>query len=75
MQEEEVERVSVVSPNVASVGYDPERGILEVEFGNGSGYWYWDVPLGTALELINASSVGGYLAAHIKGYFRYERKW
>jgi KTSC domain len=70
-----MERVSVVSSNVASVGYDPERRILEVEFGNNTGYWYRGVPFWRAYELVNASSVGGYLAANIKDRYPYERRW
>lgn len=66
-------RDPVVSSNVASVGYDEESGTLEVEFHNGSVYQYFDVPNAIYAGLISADSVGGFLAAHVKGTHRYSR--
>jgi hypothetical protein len=64
-------RTSVVSSNIASIGYDPNTMTLEVEFKNGSVYQYFDVPESTYQELMTASSVGTYLNQHIKNSFRY----
>lgn len=66
-------RVPVTSSNVASVGFDPESGTLEVEFHNGSIYQYFDVPETVYDGLVNADSVGGFLAAEVKGTYRYSR--
>ncbi|HEJ0182538.1 KTSC domain-containing protein [Pectobacterium carotovorum] len=68
-----MERQPVVSSNISSVGYDSGDLILEVEFKNGALYQYFDVPEHIFQELINADSVGGYLAAHVKGHYRYSR--
>lgn len=37
-------RTSVTSSNIASIGYDPSSLTLEVEFTDGSIYQYFDVP-------------------------------
>ncbi|WP_049629345.1 KTSC domain-containing protein [Cellvibrio sp. pealriver] len=66
-----MQRQSVSSSNVASVGYD--EGTLEVEFNNGAVYQYFDVPQHIFEELVGAASVGAYLAAHIKGVYRYSK--
>lgn len=68
-----MERTPVSSSNIASVGYDPESATLEVEFHDGSIYQYFDVPAHVAEGLVTTSSVGSYLAAHIKGVYRYAR--
>lgn len=68
-----LQRVPVSSSNVHSVGYDESSAVLEVEFSNGSIYQYFDVPQFTYNGLVEASSVGSFLAANIKGHFRYTR--
>jgi len=65
-----VDRVSIVSTNIRSVGYDPESSMLEVEFNSGSIYQYLDVPESDYEGLMNAASKGRYLNRNIKG--RYE---
>jgi hypothetical protein len=67
-----MERVQVTSSNVAAVGHDGDE-TLEVEFLNGSVYQYFGVPYQVFEELRDAASVGGYLAANIKGIYRYSR--
>lgn len=64
-------RTSVSSSNVASVGHDRNTLTLEVEFRSGSVYQYFDVPETVCQELKNADSVGGYLNANIKNSYRY----
>lgn len=66
-------RTPVTSSNVASVGYDEDSSTLEVEFNNGAVYQYFDVSQNVFQELIHADSVGGYLAAHVKGVYRYSK--
>ena len=68
-----MERVRVSSSNVASVGYYEDSQTLEVEFLNGSVYQYFDVPEQIYIGLRDADSVGGYLAANIKGVYRYSK--
>lgn len=59
-------RVSVVSSNVAEVGYDPETKTLEVAFINGGIYQYFGVPVSIYNGLRVAPSVGRYLDANVK---------
>lgn len=68
-----MEKTSVTSSNVASVGYDENSATLEIEFKNGATYQYFDVPENVFTELRDADSVGGYLAARIKGTYRYSK--
>ncbi|WP_080698481.1 KTSC domain-containing protein [Janthinobacterium lividum] len=68
-----MERISVSSSNIEAIGYDQGSETLEVEFKNGSVYQYFDVPEQIYTDLSAAGSVGGYLAAHIKGIYRFSR--
>lgn len=68
-----MERVSVSSSNIASVGYDESSQILEVEFLDGAVYEYYDVPEHVYQELITASSVGRYLAQRVKNVYGFSR--
>jgi hypothetical protein len=68
-----MDRQSVISSNVASVGYDAATRALEVEFRNGGVYTYRDVPAEVAAGLVAADSVGGYLSRYIKGRYAYGR--
>ncbi len=68
-----MKRVAVKSSNVVSVGYDPQSQVLEVEFHGGSVYRYRGVPAEQHEKLMQATSVGGYLSAHIKGVYAFER--
>ncbi|NOT84350.1 MAG: KTSC domain-containing protein [Methylococcaceae bacterium] len=68
-----MEKVSVTSSNVESIGYDKDSQTLEIEFKNGTTYQYFDVPENVYNELEQADSVGGYLASRIKGTYRYSR--
>ncbi len=68
-----MEMTSVVSSNVAEIGYDEENSILQVEFNNGGTYQYFDVPLREYERLRDASSVGTYLNNNIKGTYRFSK--
>lgn len=68
-----MERQSVESSNLASVGYDAENEILEVEFKHGGVYQYFDVPIHVNEELMNADSHGVYFSANIRNDYEYEK--
>lgn len=61
-----MERISVKSANIKSVGYDNEAKALEIEYKNGGLYQYLDVPAKTVAELHAAESMGSYLHKTIK---------
>ena len=67
-------RTPVSSSNLASVGYDPENMILEIEFQLGGVYQYFNVPESGYNRLMKADSHGKYFDAHIKkGGYRYRK--
>lgn len=59
-------RVPVVSSNVAEVGYDPETRTLEIAFVKGGIYQYFGVPASIYNGLLAAPSVGRYFDVHVK---------
>jgi hypothetical protein len=69
-----VDRKSIDSTSLASVGYDQRSHTLEVEFTSGSVYKYFDVPAEVVVELLLAESAGRYHNAHIRGRYRYARR-
>lgn len=68
-----MEMIYVESSNIEAVGYDEDSSTLQVEFKNGGTYQYFDVPERVFEELRDADSVGKYLAANIKGVYRYSK--
>jgi hypothetical protein len=52
-----MERRSVNSSNLLSIGYDPQTSTLEVEFRTGSIYQYEGVPTDIFDGLMSSSSV------------------
>lgn len=66
-----MERISVSSSNISSIGYDENSQTLEIEFHSGGVYQYFDVPINVYQGLIQTGSTGQYFAQHIKGYFRF----
>lgn len=64
-----MERTPVESKSVSSVGYDPERFELEVEFQNGRVYRYEQVPIAAYRLLLQAPSIGEYINKVIKPRF------
>jgi hypothetical protein len=68
-----MERQSVKSSNIKSIGYDLSKSILEVEFLNGSIYQYSNVPQQMYDDLINAPSHGKFFAAYIRNKFKSTR--
>ena len=68
-----MQKCSVASSNLASVGYDPATETLEVEFLSGSVYQYYNVPENVYDELMKESSKGRFLHYHIKNEYPYSR--
>jgi len=62
-------RTSVRSSNIRSVGYDPASLTLEVEFHSGSIYQYSGVPETIYQGFMRAASKGSYFHNHIKGRY------
>jgi hypothetical protein len=67
-----MERISVSSSNLVSVGYDEDSSTLEVEFNSGT-YQYYDVPLYIYEELMAAGSLGSYLHQNVKNTYSYSQ--
>jgi len=61
-----MKRESVESSNLASIGYDADQEILEIEFNHGGIYQYLQVPESVYKGLIDASSKGQYFDRNIK---------
>jgi len=67
-----MERLQVNSSNILSIGYDTNSSVLEVEFSSGSIYQYFDVPEHLYNELMQASSLGGFINDNlVKYHYRY----
>jgi hypothetical protein len=59
---------------LASIGYDAENEILEVEFNHGGVYQYFDVPEDVYQELMDAPSHGVYFSANIRNDYQCEKQ-
>lgn len=66
-----MDRITVTSSNIRSIGYDPTSETLEVEFRSGELYQYTGVPAVAYQGIMKAESHSKYLNAHIKGRFPY----
>ena len=62
-------RISVISSNIESIGYDPSIQTLEIEFKGGSVYQYYRVSSYLYDALMSASSHGTYFHDNIKGRY------
>jgi hypothetical protein len=72
-QEGTMDRQAVTSSNLKSVGYDPAKRVLEIEFQNGRVYRYHNVPAEEYDELMKAPSLGRYFIANIRDGYQYDR--
>jgi ATP-dependent DNA helicase RecG len=68
------ERIPVVSSNIASIGYDAKKKVLEIEFHHGAVYQYFDVPENVYEELMSSPSQGAYFMNEIKEKFNYQKE-
>ena len=68
-----MQRNSVASSNLASVGYDTTTQTLEIEFLSGSVYQYYNVPENLYEQLMQASSKGRFFHQYIRNAYPYSR--
>lgn len=68
-----MKRINVSSSNLASIGYDENSQILEIEFNNGRIYQYLNVPSIEFQNLKNANSHGKYFISKIKDFYQYQQ--
>ena len=68
-----MERESVSSSNLRSVGYEWWTRTLEIEFHSGGIYQYSRVPAERYHRLMESGSKGHYFHVHIKNGFAYRR--
>jgi hypothetical protein len=61
-----MQRHSVSSSNLESVGYEASSQTLEIAFLSGSVYQYYRVPERVYVGLLNADSKGTYLDTFVK---------
>lgn len=69
-----MQRQPVESEAVKSVGYDGRHQTLAVEFREGRLYEYLEVPERTYRELMEAESIGNFVATKIKPCFKFRRR-
>jgi len=69
-----VRREPVDSSAISSVGYDPRREILELEFRSGAVYDYFEVPRSVYDSLMKASSKGRFVSRRVRDRFPFERR-
>jgi len=62
-------RIPVRSSVIATVGYDDETAVLEVEFRSGDRYQYFAVPPSVHRALLEADSPGAYFNKHISDHY------
>ncbi|MDD2537618.1 MAG: KTSC domain-containing protein [Candidatus Absconditabacteria bacterium] len=68
-----MERQSVSSSNINSIGYDEETQILEIEFNHGGIYQYFGVSESEYNGIMNAGSIGTYFHDNIKDKYNYSK--
>jgi len=68
-----IKRIPIASSTIATVGYDKEAHILEIEFHHGAIYQYVDVPEKVYEDLLNSPAKGSFFMNEIKGTFEYQK--
>ncbi len=69
-----MQRKSVASSAISSVGYDESSSVLEVEFESGVVYDYFDVPPKVYKDLLQASSKGHFVSRRIRDRYPFVRR-
>ncbi|MBW4609274.1 MAG: KTSC domain-containing protein [Hassallia sp. WJT32-NPBG1] len=72
-EQELMPMLSVNSSMAASIGYDKNEQLLQVEFHNGAVYQYSGVEAETWEDLHDADSIGRYYNHEIKGRYECDR--
>jgi hypothetical protein len=69
-----MDRTAVKSSQIASVGYDQTKQVLEVEFKRGNAvYQYESVPKSIHAGLLSAESPGKYFGAFVREKFPFRK--
>ncbi|MGZ3944266.1 MAG: KTSC domain-containing protein [Mucilaginibacter sp.] len=69
-----MKRHYVQSAALQSVGYDPVKKILELEFRDNGGVWqYRKLPASVYNKFIHADSLGSFFVTRIKGKYPEEK--
>ena len=63
-------RESVQSSMIASLGYDANSSTLEVEFNSGAVWQYYEVPENVYYDMMNSGSLGKFFHSNIKEQYR-----
>jgi hypothetical protein len=69
----QMERESVISSTILSVGYDAGSETLEIEFKNGGIYQYYNVPAAIHQQFMESGSKGQFHHANVKNAYAYSR--
>jgi len=62
---------TVESSTLATVAYDQDRGLLQLEFRSRAVYQYFEVPAAVHEGLLDAASKGRYFNRFIRRHFLY----
>ena len=65
-----LERLSVTSRILRSVGYDEEKKIMEIEFTSGLVYQFLGVPPKIYADLMHSPEIGKYFSEKIRPKFQ-----
>jgi len=68
-----MKREALISSNLHSFGYDPEKKIMEVQFRNGNIFQYNDVSQETVDAFKTSQSKGKFFYANIAKAFKYKK--
>jgi hypothetical protein len=68
-----MDRKQVESSQLVSVGYDPSKEILEIEFKGGDVYQYSAVSPENYNAFITADSLGRHFGRNIRGKFPFKK--
>jgi len=68
-----MQHIPVNSSSIATVGHDPETGVLEVTFANGGCYAYTGVSADDVTALLAAKSIGSHFSTHVRGKFEHKK--
>jgi hypothetical protein len=66
-------RIPVKSESIASIGYEPAKQILEVEFRSRELYHYYGVPQRVFVQFMKAESKGRYFMRWVREKYRYKK--
>ena len=68
-----MDKQPVSSSTVRSIGYDRQTETLEIEFGSGRVYQYYNVPDRLHVEIMQAPSKGQFFNTYIRDRYPYSR--